>query len=405
MKKLVKHIFIFILLIIFLYAFSDSYKSHNIDNLAYVVALGIDNTDTDKIKVSFQFTESSAFSQNGSSEGSGTVIDTVEANSIDAAVNLMNAYIGKEVNLAHCKVVVFSEAVAKNGLDSHVYSLINNSQLRPTSNIIISRCDAKYYIENSSSNYETIITKYYDIFPNSANYTGYTSNVTVGDFFNEISSKTSGMVAILGGVNTDTSSNKNNEEGDFDILANESTITGERGTENIGLAVFKGGTLVGELTAIESLCHSMIADEVDTFFISIPDPNKPETNLDLAVSKYKKTKVAVDVSNGSPYINVEVSLNARILSIDLGTDYINEEYLNRVSQSASNYLQSRMLEYLYKTSTEFKACIDNFDKYAVSEFLTIPEWENYDWTSQYQNSFFDVDSSVNVNSSLLLTES
>ena len=50
---------------------------------------------------------------------------------------------------------------------------------------------AKYYIENSTSKYEKVITKYYDIFPKSADYTGYTANVTIGDFFNKLNNNTS----------------------------------------------------------------------------------------------------------------------------------------------------------------------------------------------------------------------
>lgn len=405
LKNVIKYIFVFILLIIFLYAFSSSYTSHNIDNLAYIIAMGIDSTDSGKIKVSFQFTETSAFSKNNSSSGSGIVIDTIEASSIDSAINLINAYIGKEVNLAHCKVVVFSETIAKNGLSNYIYGLMNNSQLRPTSNIIISRCDAKYYIENSESKYEKIITKYYEIFPNSANYTGYTSNVTIGEFFNNMTSTTSNPVAILGGANLKSPSNTNTANNDANILANESTVSGERGTENIGLAVFKNDTLVGELTALEALCHSIVTHEVNTFLISIPDPENPSTNLDLSVSEYKKPKIKVDVANGSPHISVDVYLNARILSMHNNINFLNEDYLNRVSNSANNYLKSCISEYLYKTSTEFKCCIDNFDKYAINKFLTTPQWEEYNWVSQYQNAFFDVNAYIDVSSGLLVTES
>ena len=38
----------------FFVAFSNSYKALNIDNLAFVVAIGIDSTDTNKFKITFQ---------------------------------------------------------------------------------------------------------------------------------------------------------------------------------------------------------------------------------------------------------------------------------------------------------------------------------------------------------------
>lgn len=405
LKTLIKYIFAFTLLIIFIYAFSDSYKSHNIDNLAYVLAMGIDSTDSDKIKVTFQFTKNSSFSESSSSDTSDTVVDSVEASSIDDAINLINSYIGKELNLAHCKAVVFSENMAQNGIRKEVYTLINNAQLRPTTNIIISKIDAESYIENSSSSFETIITKYYDIFPNSSDYTGYTSNTTLGYFFNNMYDSNYNPTAILGGINDDSSDNNSSTGEDFDITSNNSTIIGEKETENIGLAVFKGDVLVGELTAIETLCHSIIQNDVSSFVLSIPDPKSTGKNIDISATIQKDTKVNIDISGSSPYITINIYLSARILTVDENTDFLDEDYIKSVSESANKYLESTVSDYLYKTSTEFNSDIDKFSKYVVSKFLTTEDWNSYNWESNYQNSIFKVNVDTNVTSSLLLTES
>ena len=405
MEKSIKYIGASILLIIFIYAFSASYSYDNIDNLAYVIAIGVDAADNSKIKVSFQFTDTSAFSSDSGSGDNTTIINTVEASSLESAINLINSYIGKNINLAHCKVIVFSEEIAKMGLSDYIYSLINDSQIRPTSNIVISRCDAKYYMENSISKYEKIITKYYEVFPNSSDYTGYISNVTLGEFYNQLEDNNSSPVAILGGLNTNNSNTATSDTNDSNILANESTISGERGTENIGLAVFREDKLAGELTALEALCHSIIGNEVASFLVSIPNPKNDKSSLDLSTNQYKKPSIKIDVSSGSPYISIDIYLFAKILSIDSHTDYLDKSFLDMVEESNNNYLASRISEYLYKTSTEFRTCIDDFDKYAVRNFLTNTAWDAYDWTSSYPDSFFDVKVHTKVNSSLLLTES
>ena len=82
-KNAVSIIAFLVLLVIFAGAFSSSYTSHNISNLAYVLAIGID------------------------------VLVSGEADSIYSGLNLINSYIGKEINLSHCNVVVFSEELAK----------------------------------------------------------------------------------------------------------------------------------------------------------------------------------------------------------------------------------------------------------------------------------------------------
>ncbi len=46
-------------------------------------------------------------------ETAPSVIDSVEATSVDNAISLMNTYVSKEINLSHCKVVAISSELAK----------------------------------------------------------------------------------------------------------------------------------------------------------------------------------------------------------------------------------------------------------------------------------------------------
>ena len=90
MKKFFKRLLIFVLIIVIIIAFSSSYSALNIDNLATVVALGIDTSDTNTLRLSFQFTLPSSVSDSGSSEQSPSIIYTVDASSISSGINLMN---------------------------------------------------------------------------------------------------------------------------------------------------------------------------------------------------------------------------------------------------------------------------------------------------------------------------
>ncbi|MBQ2835251.1 MAG: hypothetical protein IJE68_00210 [Clostridia bacterium] len=105
-----------ILFVIFANGFSAAYTARKLDNLAYVLALGIDVGEKAKLKVSAQFTKSASVSP-----GSGTSAEDIdnivlvsgEADSIFSAINLLNSYIGKEINLSHCSLIIFSEEFAK----------------------------------------------------------------------------------------------------------------------------------------------------------------------------------------------------------------------------------------------------------------------------------------------------
>ena len=69
-----------------------------------------------------------------------------------------------------------------NGISNEIYTLTNDPQIRPSTNIVISKNTAKDYLENTESPLENLITKNYQIFPSSSQYTGYIYDATLGDF-------------------------------------------------------------------------------------------------------------------------------------------------------------------------------------------------------------------------------
>lgn len=217
MNKIIRTIFIIIIILAFLVAFSPSYNSLNIDHLAYVVGLGIDVGENDKYKISFQFSpekksDNSSNSKSSSNGNSSSVINTVEAPSIDTAINMMNSYLAKKINLSHCKIIVFSEEVAYNNISEDIYTLINNSETRPSTSIVISKNSAYDYLDDSTPILEDMISKYYEVFPYSSKYTGYICNATLGDFYNNLVSIDSEPYAILGGIKDKESDFENSTE-------------------------------------------------------------------------------------------------------------------------------------------------------------------------------------------------
>lgn len=254
-KNFKKYITLFLILTISLGSLSGcySYSVYNIDHLAYAVAIGLDVGENNKLKISFQLSIPGGTEGGGSSSQSdNTVVNTIECSSIDSGINLLNSYISKEVNLSHCKVIVFSEEFAYNGLSETIYTLMNSVQIRPDCNIIISRCSAEYFLNNSEPTLEKISARYYEVAPSSSDYTGYTEDITLSQFFSDFASTYSQCYGILGGVNSKgTQSLDPYESGtgkDSNNKANETLITGKATIENMGLAVFRDDKLVGELS-------------------------------------------------------------------------------------------------------------------------------------------------------------
>lgn len=454
-KNAVSIITFLILLVIFVGAFSSSYTSHNMSNLAYVLAIGIDVGENAKMKVSAQFTKSSSFSPNsGSSEESSTMV-SAEADSIYNGLTVLNSYIGKEINLSHCSVVVFSEEFAKNGISSQIYSLLNNEEFRPTTNLVISTCDAFDYLSNVKPNLEKITTNYYDTFSITNKFTGYFSDISVGEFFNTLSEDYCDGTAILGGLdktarkeeekkssgsnnssdssdnsNSDSSSDSSNKSSSSsetsdnmsnldssnsgenivtdpkELVAGLSSIQGKRGSENIGLAVFDEDKMCGKLTALETICHLLIQNNVDSCIVSIdnPFPENGEKKIGLNITPSKKSKIDVKIEDGIPHIFIKISVNSSILTLETNMNYQNQEVLNSFSNSAEEYFKKEFNNYFNKISKKYGTDIDCFGIKALSNFSTQQEWKDFNWHEKFKSAKFDIDINVDVVSSQLLNK-
>ena len=436
--KLKTLLFIFILLIS-LTQLSGCYDARGIEDLAYVTALGIDVTDNGMINLTFQISipDASSSSGSGSSQSSKSENTTVQCSSINAGISLANSYISKQINLSHCKVIVFSEEIAAKGLDDYIDTLSNNIEIRPNCNVIISRGTAKDFIENAKPSIETLTARYYEIALKSSEYTGYTTSTEFATFVNDIKNTFIEASAILGSVNdgdnevendyyagidgsyvagetpiksgskkeqsSESESSSSGESSDSsESSGNESSSTKKDESANkmetFGTAVFKDDKFVGELTGFETLCYLLISDHIQNCTISVPSPftENDTSQIDLYVRKSKNPKIKVDLSNGTPNISVDLFLEAHGLTLNETVDYTSMSDIEKLEKSAEYFMNSKVTDFLYKTSKEYNSDIIGFGKYALSKYLTWDEWQKSDWTGNYKNATFNVNVNVSV---------
>ena len=446
-KKFVIILILFIVFITFIAGFSDSYISRRIDHLAYVLVLGIDKGEKAKLKISAQFINVSSSSSGASSDSSQIVLTSCEANSIFSGLNLLNSYIGKEINLAHCSVVVFSEEIAKEGISSEIYSLINNEEIRSSANIVVTNCKAYDYINNSKPNLENLTSKYFDTFDITSKLTGYFSNITLGDFFNNLSESNSDPIAVLGGLNSTARSEENKSSSNYseesssssnsgnsdningetsnsnsssqdveeqekqeietnqnNLVAGKSSIVGGRGTENLGLAIFSGDKYIGELTVWESICHSLITNSIDTCIISVEDPLVENKQLEIQLSPNKKSKITSNIENGAININIELNLIANIISLNSNINYEDTDTINKISTATQNRLNDELNKYFDKTARKYNVDIDKYYLSILKYFPYQKNFDNFNYKEKLKNANFNCNTNVNIISSLLITK-
>ena len=313
--------------------------------------------------------------------------------------------------------------------------------------MVISKCDAYDYLDNVKPNFEKLTNNYYDTFSITNKFTGYFSDITVGEFFNTFSNSSCDGTAILGGLDKTarqeeksdnssySSSNENSSSGNSsnkesssgtssskenmldvdtitnpeDLTAGTSTVEGKRGSENIGIAVFKDDKLRGELTATETICHLLINNDIDSCIISVDNPYKEssgntEEKIEISLTPVKKAKVSVKIEDNIPHISVKIDVRASILTLENNINYEEKDVLEKFSDVTKDYIEEQFNNYFDKISKEYETDIDCFSTKALAYFPTINDWNNYNWSEKFKDAKFDVDINIDSISSMLLTK-
>lgn len=397
------------------------FDRRELDDLAYPIALGFDKGKANELRMTLQLavpTNIAGGEGGGGGDGAESVaVVTVDTPTIYSGLNMLNTFVSKQINLSHVKAIIFSQELAKQGVSKYLHAMIRNREFRPNARVIVSRGSAEEFIGAVQPKLETNPAKYYEQLLSGYKYTGFTADSQLITFYHETESNTLQPVAILAGVNGFKSSDdfdiKNSTykqkdrtqplEGDF--LAGDLTKTGDLKIEVMGLAVFNGGKMIGEIDGEETTFHLMVQGEFNSTYLTMPDPMKSGNFVVLDVSRSRITKKEVQMVGDKPKLYASVFLESDILSIQSGIDYESMDNIGKLEGAAEEFIKKGIIRYLDRTIKEFGSDINGFGKEAKGKFLTWKEWEQFDWLSKYKESTYDVEVDVKIRRPGLITKS
>ena len=92
-QKIKKFIIAIVCVALVFYFLLQQYNLYDIDNLAYVIALGFDVGDNNILKLSFQISAlGSSSGESGKAQSDNPKVNTVECSSLENGINIMNSY-------------------------------------------------------------------------------------------------------------------------------------------------------------------------------------------------------------------------------------------------------------------------------------------------------------------------
>lgn len=378
---LVKKINLIIILIFIIFCFTGCYNTTGIDRQYFIVSFGLDTAENNFIKLSVQIPSSSSGSSGSSdsAQASSYQIYSVEAETIDEGLSILNNYLNKKINLSHCSAFIISEDLAKKGIESFINTLTNNTELRHSCEIIVSSTTALDVLEKVSNSGEIFSARLFDYLSTSSQYTGYTIQSTFGDFFQALDNDYYNPSCIYASVYDNT-------------------------VQTNGIAIFRNDKMLGHIDVSNSISHLIITNDLDTCTITIENPFEESEMLDLDISLYKNTEININIINNSPFISITVYPEGTIRSSGSIFNYIDDNNITSVEQATSNYLEKILKDYLYTISKKYNSDIVGFKGIYQSSFLTKEDFDKIHWDEIFQDSYFEINLKTKVNSSNLFNK-
>lgn len=357
-----------------------------IDDMAYAVAIGVERGEADALALTYAFADPAKVNGGGGEDASGGGEDsplktlTVTASDIFSGGDVISAAIGKQVNLSHLKLLLFSRDIAAAGITSYADGFMRNLKVRPRILPAVAD-DPRAYIEAIVPSFEGNPEKFLDqLFKKGASQ--YVPGTTLYQLYTASQLPERGTaLPILSADESgqeQTDSNAQNAGGGKDTGA-KAALPAAR-----ALAVFRDGAMQGECT--DAFSWQLLTGQLQDAHITLP--GAPGEHVVFRVESVKKPSVAVDVSSGAPRIAVRTRLDCQIIALE--NRAVTERDYPRLQQQLQTFLSEQTAAFARQTAQEYRTDICGFGAAAKRQFLTLQAWNAYDWAAQYPSAAFSV---------------
>ncbi len=378
---------------------SGCYDNQEIDETAYIVALGIDKGNNSEYSYTFQFSSPLAISKEGEggeqpqgsseqskdSEGKNSTVRnlTIGAPDFYVAKNMINNFMSKNIDMSHLKLIVFSAKVDEDALENHSQLLLREREIRPHTAIAVAAESASGYLESVNPELEANTSKYYELMSLRSNNL-YAPTKRLHDFVDEITAEKSDTalpIAVSGSNTAEIPADSSVPEW---IGVHNSSVTSDHSVL-YGMALFKNGKLSSAMDGDSAMIYNILTRSIENCTITVKDEHNPSVTMSFRLVIPERAHYKINTS--SKQITVTQSLQAEFLGGALPEGYRTEEALYSY---ASSVLRRRIGDYFNDLSKEKSADIMQLRNCIRKNFATWDEWNAFNWDNFYKNAKFDI---------------
>jgi spore germination protein KC len=351
-----------------------------LNEIGIVVAVGLDqDNETGKIIMTSQVVRPGALKKDGGGGPSSPVeIVTTQGTTIAEAVKNISEDFDRKVFFAHVQVLVVSEQLAKEGLQSILDFFIRNNNVRDLTWFIIAKEAKAKDILATKHGIEDVQATYLDSIIKNRRDNSEVSTPDLLTYLKELAGGNNPIGGVMEIVEQPNMPTKEKKE----------LIT--QGIKLSGTAVFKKDKLVGYLNNTETRGLNWVTGKVKSTVITIPSPNEKDKLIAIAITK-ANSKITPEMRDGKISFIIEVKVDGNIAEQQDTADYFeNIESFGTLEKEQQDMIEREIRTTIDKIQRELHSDILGFGSTYNKKYPQ--EWKNIkdDWDNIFPTVSYEV---------------
>lgn len=309
------------------------------DDLALVIASGVDLADDGQIETTLQIALPTGIPSSLQPGGKGAkpvlVISAKGKNGMEALGKLQQQ-LSRRINLGHRGIVVVGEKYARHGWDEVLDALLRSPESRYNSYMVTAYGTTAKEILNAPYQMEVIPA----IGIHKIQYSDFSLSVKMDKFLDALASF--GKEPVTGAIRV-----INQGSGQQTFIIDKA-------------AVYQENKLVGYLSGKELKAFRLLTGKINGMRLTTQmEPSKKEFKGTISIQLMKvKPKISTKIKNGFPEVTVSFKATGNILANDTSLDM--SKVIPLVEKKFSTDLQKEFIGVISQTQKKFKADIFGF---------------------------------------------
>jgi spore germination protein KC len=381
-----KNLVISLIIIIFTTLLSGCWSKRELNELAIAAAIGIDKSGNEYLVTVQLINPAEIAGEKSTGQNAPVLTYRTNGKTILEAIRRLTSESPRKIYVAHTRVVVLGEELARQGIADVLDFLSRDHEFRTDFYILVAK-DAR------AEDVLSVLTPLEDI-PANKLYAGLKASeeswsathvVQLDELINNIMSK--GIHPVITGIllrgNADIGKNVDN-------LKNAKLPT----LLKIGnMAVFKKDRLVGWLTEEEGMAYSAITDNIKNTVATI---NFPEGgSISVEVTKFE-SKINSKIVNGKPRIEIEIRSEGNIGEVQSKMDLTKTENILQIENMWAQAVEKRIKKVIKTVQEDYESDIFGFGEAVHRQHPK--EWKTLqkNWEQEFIDMPVDVKSMLKI---------